>query len=457
MGSSEHETDDRDSDTLITGNELGHYVLLHEIGSGVSGTVFEALDRVLERRVAVKVLSAERSAQPDMVRRFLREGRAAAKLDNPHIVKVLDVGTSADGAAYLVMELLQGETLESLLRRVRRLSAQEAADLLIPVISGVAAAHEAGIVHRDLKPANIFLCQTRHGVVPKVLDFGISKFQGSQSINLTETKVLLGTPNYMAPEQTDSSRGVDPRADQFSLGVILYECVTGRRPFDGDSVYAVIAALVNAEPTPLRELCPEVSPEFAQVVQRALKKQPNDRFATLRSFGRALLPFASPRMRSTHTQDFEAPPVFAFSSAPPPSPARTLWWVATGIGLMVAVVASWETPWVTPASEVRREMAASASSDTGAEPAPLQPIAGRTQARYEVVVSVDPANARVELDGESVGRGRFIGMLPLDGVMHELRASAPGYESVTITFRDEAPPRNLVLEELEPAQAEAPP
>ncbi|MFO0625529.1 MAG: serine/threonine-protein kinase [Polyangiales bacterium] len=222
---------------LRDGAQLGRYRVLRRIGSGGMATVYEAEHGDLEKRVALKTLHPALTLDPEARARFLREGRAAARIRHPNVVEVFDVGQEGD-TLYLVMEHLAGEDLGTLLGREGSLGVERLVDLLLPVIAAVMTAHEAGVVHRDLKPENIFLARARNGTtVPKVLDFGISKLSGvGAGPRLTGSAAMLGTPVYMSPEQARSGH-VDARSDQYALGVILYECATGVLPFQAPELY----------------------------------------------------------------------------------------------------------------------------------------------------------------------------------------------------------------------------
>jgi serine/threonine-protein kinase len=260
----------------LAGRQVGPYRLLREIGSGGMGTVYEAEDVRLGRRVAVKILPSEVSRDPRAKERFLREARAASAVDHPNLCTVHDVGESGEGGGrlYIVLSFYEGETLRERLRR-GPLPAEEARGIAIQIARGLARAHEAGIIHRDLKPANVML--TRRGEV-KILDFGIARLEGDEA-SLTRTGALWGTPVYMSPEQARGAP-VDRRTDVWSLGVLLYEMVAGRRPFGGEDVQAVLSAILIAEPEPLERLRPDVPPDLAQVAARALAKAPAERYAS---------------------------------------------------------------------------------------------------------------------------------------------------------------------------------
>ncbi|MEZ4407963.1 MAG: serine/threonine-protein kinase [Polyangiales bacterium] len=284
------------------------------LGSGAMGAVYEALHLGLGQRVALKVLKPELFGHAEVRERFLREGRVAARVPHPNVVAVSDVGEH-QGAPFLVMEFLDGEGLDQRLKRVGAMSPADALDVALPVVAALDAAHRAGVVHRDLKPSNIFLARGADGVeVPKVLDFGISKIVDEEALGLTGTAQMLGTPQYMSPEQISSPRSVDARTDQYSLGVVLYLCLTGRRPFSGETAFHLMTAIVRGDYAAPRSLAPDLPPELERVVVTALQASPARRFASMLDLGVALLPFASPLAQAVWSHRWRAP-------APAPLPA----------------------------------------------------------------------------------------------------------------------------------------
>ena len=258
------------------------------------GAVFEGVHERLQKRVAIKTLHEQFARDAGAVARFTREGRAASRIQHSHVIDVTDVGME-NGQPYLVMELLDGESLASLVKRVGPLGPDAIADIALPVCDALDAAHAAGIVHRDLKPENIFLTRSRSGTDahPMVLDFGISCIE--DEVRMTKTAHFMGTPHYMSPEQAQSARSVDGRSDQFSLGLVLFELVTGRRALNGDSVLEVVHRVSTEGAIRLTLVRPDLPRAFTAVIDRMSERDPALRFPSMRAAGAALLPFASPR------------------------------------------------------------------------------------------------------------------------------------------------------------------
>jgi len=264
------------------------YRLLREVGAGSMGVVYEAEHVHIHRRVAVKVLKHELASNADAVRRLEREAQLTSDLGHPNIVQCRDFGYSRDGRVYLVMEWLEGETLEARLER-QSIDALTAIDIALQTSAALAEAHAHEVVHRDLKPANLFLTLDREGNLRvKVLDFGIAKLTEAQ-VSLTATGVVVGTPNYMSPEQATGGP-VDARADLYALGVILYEMVTGTVPFVGDSALSVLHQHSTQMPAAPSELAPDrqIPPALETIVMRCLAKRPADRYASASQLGAAL-------------------------------------------------------------------------------------------------------------------------------------------------------------------------
>ncbi len=305
----------------------GRYRVEGVLGEGGMGTVYLARRIDLPMDVALKTLRPERAADPEFVARFLREGEALAKMRHPHVVDVLDVGTHA-GTAFLVMARLEGQTLAERLCVLGPLPQTALVDLIVPVLAALSTAHARGIVHRDLKPENIFIERTPNGLLhPRLVDFGIARLGAPlDGQRLTQSDRVVGTPLYMAPEQARQARDVGPAADQYALGVTLYECASGRSPFTEQTLSGVLLAAAEGRAQPLQTVAPRLDPAFCAVVHRAMHPRPSERFADVDALARALLPFASPAVRSLWAPAFgddlgvtlEAPTV------PRPGPARAV-------------------------------------------------------------------------------------------------------------------------------------
>ena len=277
----------------------GKYRVERLLGQGGMGWVVEATHVQLEQRVALKFMHAKNGAEnPDAVARFLREARAAARIQSEHIARVFDVGTLEGGEPYLVMEFLEGQDLEGLLREKGKLPVAQVVEIALQACEGLAEAHAKGIVHRDLKPANLFLARKTDGSTRvKLLDFGISKLApqaGAQDQGMTSTQTLMGSPLYMSPEQLRSTKNVDRRADLWSMGIILYEMLGGRSPFEADTLPEVCARIM-AEPPPGLSIGNAAA---EAVVMRCLEKDPNNRYADAGALATALAPLGLPESRA---------------------------------------------------------------------------------------------------------------------------------------------------------------
>jgi serine/threonine-protein kinase len=278
------------------------YQLEERLGRGGMGVVYAARHLTLRTRVAVKFLAPVYMEKPEAAARFLREARAAASIQSEHVARVLDVGQLESGALYMVMELLTGDHLGKVVRARGKLPITEAVDLVLQASEAIAEAHALGIVHRDLKPANLFVANKPDGTkVLKVLDFGLSKvtdFQGAseEELSLTGLGLLMGSPFFMSPEQMRNAREVDGRTDVWALGVVLYLLVTGRKPFQGDSITAICASIAADDPPPMRQFHP-VPQAFEAIVRKCLTKDPAGRYESVAAFVTALKGYATARGR----------------------------------------------------------------------------------------------------------------------------------------------------------------
>ncbi|HEY0079958.1 MAG TPA: serine/threonine-protein kinase [Pyrinomonadaceae bacterium] len=279
------------SDPLVGRVLDGKYRLDERLGEGGMGTVYRATHLLIERPVAVKVLNVGLVTNEEAKERFRREARAAGRLRHANAVAVTDFGESPDGLVYIVMELLEGDSLRDVMAREAPFEPERAVSLMSQISAAVGAAHEAGIIHRDLKPANIFLVsrQQQHGApLVKVLDFGIAKLAADsleefESHTLTQTGIMIGTPRYMSPEQCDGAK-LTPASDVYSLAIILYEMLTGATPFTGTSPLAVALQHSSKQPRAPRELIETIPPALEELILQALEKRPEERPANACEF-----------------------------------------------------------------------------------------------------------------------------------------------------------------------------
>jgi serine/threonine protein kinase len=277
-------TEDRVGEVLAS-----KYRLEALLGSGGMGHVYRAVNEHVGRAVAIKVLRSEHAENLQVVERFLREARAANLVRHPNVVDVLDIGKEDGGAPFIVQELLDGEDLAHFVeRRGGKLPFEEVCDLLLPVIAAVAEAHAQGVVHRDIKPENVFLAKTKgaRAPTPKLLDFGISKVR-APDLRATEVGMMMGTPAYMAPEQVQGAREADPRSDVWALGVMMFELIAGRMPFDMEASALFVAIATKDAPT-LLDVRAEVTPAVSRVVERCLRRQPDERYPSAAELERDL-------------------------------------------------------------------------------------------------------------------------------------------------------------------------
>ena len=275
----------------------GKYRVDRILGEGGMGVVVAATHEQLEQRVALKFLRPDLVSNVEIVRRFLREARAAVKIQSEHVARVLDVGATESGTPYMVMEYLDGEDLSQVLADRGALPVEETVRFVLEACEAIAEAHSLGIVHRDLKPANLFLARRPSGrSIVKVLDFGISKVpSGGKDAATTSADALMGSPVYMSPEQMVAPEKVDVRTDVWCLGVVLYEMLSTKLPFEGETMPELVFTVVQKPHLPLRPVRPDIPEGLAAVVDRCLEKNQAHRFASVAELARALAPFAPSR------------------------------------------------------------------------------------------------------------------------------------------------------------------
>lgn len=284
-----------EGDDPLVGLSFDKYKVISRIGEGGMGLVYEAEHTVIEKRVAMKILREDFSRRPEVVERFRQEAKSASRIGHENIVDISDFGTTPHGSSYFVMEYLDGEDLANVLAREGTLSTERIAHILLQCCRALGAAHAKGIVHRDIKPENVFLVSRgKKRDFVKIVDFGIAKMsdietEGAPGRKLTKTGMIFGTPEYMSPEQA-AGKALDHRVDVYALGVILFEGLTGRVPFVGDSFMGILTQHMFEEPPPLREVNPRVSTsaEMEMVIYKALAKDPDQRYGSMQELEDAI-------------------------------------------------------------------------------------------------------------------------------------------------------------------------
>jgi serine/threonine-protein kinase len=326
---------EEDPSALPAGTLLaGKFRVVRCLGAGGMGSVYEIEHELTKHRRALKMLHAAMANIPGVVERFLREASAAGRVGNPHIVETFDAGTLEGGEPYIVMEMLKGCPLTDKIGQ-GPMSISDVVDLIGQACDGVQAAHEAGIVHRDLKPDNLFIADQDGRPFVKILDFGISKFDPGKTggMALTQEGAALGTPYYMSPEQIRGEMGLDARADVYALGVILYECFAGQRPFDADSLTHLAVLIHTGNPKPLLEHRPDLPQGIADVVSRAMATDRNNRIQSAQDLKNELAKFGAIAFRSTQAAMPPAQPVLP---TPPLSAMGTPGLATSAAGVSVA-------------------------------------------------------------------------------------------------------------------------
>ena len=407
----------------------GRYRLRERLGEGGMGSVWVAENVAIHgSEVALKVMHSAFGHDATIVQRFRAEAEATVRIGHPNIVRVFDFGELDDGTPYLVMERLLGESLADRLERDGCIAPREAATMLRTVLEALEAAHDKDIVHRDLKPENLFLAREGAVVTPKILDFGVSKILGSDAerVKLTRTGALVGTPAYMAPEQAMGEDAVDTRADLWAMGVILYELVSGRLPYDGQNYNAVLVQIVTGRPRPVTDHVPTLDPGLVAIIARAMSRNPRQRYASARAMRDALGVWLAGEgaTRSLHPPPRNATPVrltpMAFESAET-QPGDTVPDLPRPRGRRAVLVAAAAAAFALAIGGLALRGRASVAARATTSLTPPEPAPSRS-----VRLSIDglPPRAHVSVDDEAV-------MLPAAlraDAVHRVRVEAPGYQ-----------------------------
>jgi serine/threonine protein kinase len=405
--------------SVDVGSNIGQYRIVRKLGAGGMGTVFLGEHILLKRRAAIKTLLPALSAHPEIVERFFTEARATSAISDPGVVQIFDFGYHVDGTAYIVMELLEGESLAARIERLGRLRPSDALRIARQVASSLAAAHDTGIVHRDLKPENIFLVsdlEAQAGERTKVLDFGICKLGEDTAAS---EDAMIGTPVYMAPEQCRGIANADARSDIYALGCVLFDMLAGRPPFEEETAAEFIAAHMSEEPPVPSTLVPELPAIIDPLIARCLAKSPEDRFQTMGDLIAAIEHVAA-RLSAPGVMPEPAMPIApamqlpsGFSSiyqdnAPtvdieePPPPRHTFrrFLLATLLSsvVVIALLSAYDSIMAERAADHPPPMQASAVEPAAPTPAPTPAPATPPAADPTDVPAVSPADIDRELD-----------------------------------------------------------
>jgi serine/threonine-protein kinase len=451
----------------------GRYVIERVLGEGGMGVVYAARHKVIDKRVAIKVLRGEMAMDHEANERFLQEARAASAIGNPHIVDISDFGQLPDGSTYFVMELLSGKSLSTVIGEAQGpLAVPRLCHIAKQIAQGLAAAHAANIIHRDLKPDNVML--VRHGTEKdfvKILDFGIAKV-GTGTKRMTRAGSVFGTPHYMSPEQA-AGTPVDHRTDVYALGVMLYEMASGKVPFDADNFMGILTQHMYKAPVPIRALVPEVDvpPGLDAIVLKSLTKKPEGRYADmdqvvaeLEKLEKGLMPDAVQELMA-RSGAFQVPSdYFRSAGMPEPVPAepslpRQRWplyavigAVATIVGVVGVVVLAKSpasTAQALPSTTALHSAATlppAAPVSAPASPSSAAPAGGPVlPSQREVLVSVVPSDATLARDGNELGAGP-VALHLADGEVARLVVTRKGYKTKTVSIDASEAKQTITLE-----------
>ncbi|MBT8451477.1 MAG: protein kinase [Deltaproteobacteria bacterium] len=406
------------NDPIIGTVLAGRYLVKSRIGEGGMGLVYEGVHRDIDKRVAIKVLRDDLSRRPEVVARFRQEAKSASRIGHENIVDIFDFGETRHGSSYFVMEFLEGEDLGNVLGKKATIEAERACEIVLQCCRALSATHGKGIVHRDIKPENIFLT-TRDGIddFVKIVDFGIAKMsdietEGAPGRKLTKTGMIFGTPEYMSPEQA-AGRDLDHRVDVYALGVIVYECLAGRVPFEGDTFMGILTQHLTAEAPAIDEVNPhaEVSQELELVIRKALAKSPEDRYQDTEELAEAIVCALDGRVsratRRTPASVLASPLASPLDSMPR---RKTSPWVWAAAVIGAAGLVAWSTlgSLAAPPSEAEASAAPlgppplTQTLETVEPPPPIaDPLPEPAPTEVEVHVASDPPGAKISYESGS--------------------------------------------------------
>ena len=442
---------------LSEGSRFGGYLIGPCIGEGGMARIYRAEHEALQRQVALKVMT-NGFLDAEVRERFVREARIAAAIKHPNVVNIFDVGVR-EGVPFMVMELLEGEDLETLIQSKGAMDDDAIIDIMVPVVAGLTAVHDAGIIHRDLKPGNIFLT-TGHNeeVEPKLLDFGISKSSCPNQFKVTTaTGLLMGTPFYMPPEAIQGSE-LSSKADQYSLGVVMYECASGTNPFVASSFAEVAHRVLSGTYRPLAEHNPRISKRLARIIARAMNLDPERRYADMRELGRELLSLAGQRTRITWGLTFGelpgsslAPQSLGFGASDSAFPGQLMQRLEGKRGRLGLLAASVLAAGIFFASRSPQSQGPAAAAPVSAAPAaqsPWPPPALKLPAAEPSPASDSPASApeasptvaaQVEVVRPSTARSRTASDKPRPGAFRSVSRQPNAAPTAPGEITDEAP------------------
>ena len=424
---------------LIGTTLSGRYLVTRKVGQGGMGAVYEATHTLIGKRVAVKVLLEKYAQRTQIVQRLEQEAKLASSVGNEHIIDITDFGTTEDGRTFVVMEFLEGESLAECLSRETHLPEQRILRIASQTASALAAAHAKGVVHRDIKPENLFLLKRRDQDFVKVVDFGISKSlrassEEEQQPRLTQTGMVLGTPLYMSPEQARGDEDLDHRVDIYALGVIMYELAAGRVPYAGNNYLSVISQVLNEEPTPVREIRPEISEEFDAIVARAMAKERTHRYADANEMLKDITAVLEDPTHSTERAKITGPRR-RFPKTKIPRAA----WAVGGVGVAIAgvtiavvlLMSSGGTKPLRAAKAPRTD--ASVAVVVTPDAAPIEPAIKKIKLRIES----DPPNAAIFKESEPIGNAPADLELVLKDKEVRITAQLAGYDDGSLMINPE--------------------